>query len=94
MSAQTRPDTPAPAQNPGPDPELLVLAEQLDQLRIMANTIEKTAPQDGVYGDVSRALQKVIALLTEDAARAEQVYETLLSTGSTVTEAIESEVLP
>lgn len=64
------------------------LATKLDGARIAANDIEETAPQSGVYGDISDALRKTLALLLDgDHVRGEAVYEAILD-GNTVTEAL------
>ena len=65
---------------------LIILAEMLDKARIQANAIEVTAPQDGVYGDVSKALQGTLALIT-DAYVASRVYDSILD-GNSVKEAL------
>ncbi|MEO3931428.1 hypothetical protein WMO79_01255 [Micrococcaceae bacterium Sec7.4] len=64
------------------------LATRLDQARIAANDIEETAPQSGVYGDISDALRKTLAVLLDgDHVRADAVYEAILD-GNTVTQAL------
>lgn len=87
-------------------PELLILAAYIDHARLRANSIDSTASQDGVYGDLSRALTKTLALIVGE-NQAETAYQALLD-GSSVTDAVkytrdnfpahspitESEVLP
>jgi hypothetical protein len=68
------------------DKALIILAEMLNKARIQANAIEATAPQSGVYGDIAKALQDTLAILT-DAYTASFIYEALLD-ASSVKEAI------
>lgn len=64
------------------------LATKLDEARRAANDIEETAPQSGVYGDISDALRKTLAVLRDgDHVRADAVYEAILD-GSAVKEAL------
>lgn len=65
---------------------LIPLAEQIDEARIAANANEATAPQTGVYGHLSIALQAILKLMTGDVYRAEQMYQLILD-GATVREA-------
>lgn len=68
------------------------LATKLDEARIAANDIEETAPQSGVYGDISDALHKTLAVLRDgDHVRADAVYESILTNGYTVKAALEVE---
>ena len=67
------------------------LATKLDESRRAANDIEETASQSGVYGDITDALRKTLAVLRDgDYVRADAVYEAILN-GSTVTQALASE---
>lgn len=64
------------------------LATRLDEARIAANDIEAAAPQDGVYGHISDALRKTLALLRDgDLKRADAAYQAILD-GCIVTEAL------
>jgi hypothetical protein len=64
------------------------LATRLDEARIAANDIEEAAPQSGVYGDISDALRKTLAVLLDgDHVRAEAVYQAILD-GNTVAQAL------
>jgi hypothetical protein len=64
------------------------LATKLDHARLAANDIEETAPQSGVYGDISDALRKTLALLLDGRhERADVVYQSILD-GNTVTETL------
>jgi hypothetical protein len=47
---------PHPGAAAEPVPELLILAEYIDHARLRANSIDRAASQDSVYGDLSRAL--------------------------------------
>jgi hypothetical protein len=68
------------------DTDLTILAHHIDQARIRANSIETAAPQQGVYGDLSKALIKTLVLLIgEDQAAV--AYQALLD-GSSVSDAI------
>jgi hypothetical protein len=69
--------------------ELTALARQINAARIEANRIEETAPQDGVYGDLSDALGRILALITGSEAKAADAYDALLD-GAAVTDAIKS----
>jgi hypothetical protein len=65
------------------------LATRLDQARFMANATEETAPQSGVYGDISNALQKTLALLVDgNKERADRLYEVIIADGNTVPQAL------
>lgn len=102
MTTPTRPH-PAAAE---PEPDLMILAYYIDHARLRANSVESAASQDGVYGDLSRALVKTLALIVGE-NQAEAAYQALLD-GSSVTDALkhardsspahspitESEVLP
>jgi len=65
---------------------LLQLATTLNKARIQANAVEATAPQHGVYGDISQVLVEVLCLLT---GRFEvgDIYDALLD-GCTVRKAL------
>jgi len=65
---------------------LIILAEMLDKARRQANSIEATAPQHGVYGNISDTLVEVLCLLT---GRHEvgDIYDSLLD-GNTVRQAL------
>jgi hypothetical protein len=65
---------------------LIILAEMLDKARIQANAIEVTAPQAGVYGNISDTLVEVLCLLTER-FEVGDIYDSLLN-GNTVREAL------
>lgn len=67
------------------DEGLLKLAETLDSARIQANAMEATAPQRGVYGKVSEALDLVLFLML-GTDRARLAHEELLN-GCSVKEA-------
>jgi len=63
--------------------KLIELAKTLDTARQMANDIEATAPQTGVYGHTALALRKVLGYLT-DPDRATSVYDALIRNGFTI----------
>jgi hypothetical protein len=65
---------------------LIQLADTLDKARLQANAIEATAPQRGVYGNISDTLVEVLCLLT---GRFEvgDIYDALMD-GNTVREAL------
>lgn len=68
------------------------LATKLDEARQAANDIEETASQSGVYGDITDALRKTLAVLRNgDYVRADAVYESILANGYTVKVALEVE---
>jgi hypothetical protein len=65
------------------------LATRLDEDRVAANAIEETAPQFGVYGYISIALQRALELLVDgDKDRANRLYEVIIADGNTVAEAL------
>jgi hypothetical protein len=67
---------------------LTALAIRLNEARLAANDIDESAPQSSVYGDISDALRKTLALLLDgNHFRAEAVYQAILD-GNTVTEAL------
>ena len=68
---------------------LVVLADMLDKARMVANANDTASHDSGVYGHISRALQDTLLLVTTDASRAESVYAAIVSSGITVTEALE-----
>lgn len=70
------------------DKALTILAEMLNKARIQANAIEMTAPQSGVYGDIVKALNDTLVILTDSPSLAAQVYASILDDGCTVQEAI------
>lgn len=72
------------------NPELINLAESLNQSRLTANGIESAAPTNGVYGDISTALRNTLFLILDSRDRVEQVYQSLLD-GNTVVQALEWE---
>jgi ABC-type transporter Mla subunit MlaD len=65
---------------------LIDIAESINSARIIANANELTAPQRGVYGDLSEALGRVLRLMTGDNDRAKQMYQNILD-GATVRQA-------
>lgn len=68
------------------------LATKLDEARQAANDIEETASQSGVYGDITDALRKTLAVLRNgDYVRADAVYESILANGYTVKVALDVE---
>lgn len=69
--------------------DLLALAVQVDDARKAANAIHAVAPQGHAYGDLAEALKKVLAVITEDAMIAEDVYDSIVCDGSSVTEALD-----
>ena len=68
------------------DEKLIALAETLNKARIQANDHEITAPQHGVYGEVTRSLKTVLFVLV-GIDRSELAYQALLD-GSDVRQAI------
>jgi hypothetical protein len=66
---------------------LIVVAEAIDTARIAANQNDSTAPQGGVYGDLTDALIKTLVLITGSMIEAGHVYDRILD-GATVTEAL------
>lgn len=72
---------------------LIKLAETLDDARKQANAIEATAPQIGVYGDISVALLETLGIILYrdgghgHSSRRHEVYASLLD-GNTVREAL------
>lgn len=65
---------------------LLPLAESLDAARQLANASPVTAPQSGVYGQVSIALRDTLAKMA-GISRGERMYDHLIEDGMTVAEA-------
>lgn len=63
-------------------PSLIDIAESIDSARIIANANDLTAPQRGVYGDLSEALGKVLRLMTGDNDRADRIYQAILDGAS------------
>jgi hypothetical protein len=70
------------------DEKLIALAEALDAARMTANSIEATAPQSGVYGQISAALQSTLVLIVGSAV-ADEAYESLVRDGNNVRDAID-----
>jgi hypothetical protein len=68
------------------DEKLIALAEALDAARMTANSMEATAPQAGVYGQVSTALQSTLSLIVGDLAP--RVYASIIEDGNNVRDAI------
>lgn len=66
--------------------DLMILAHYIDQSRIQANSIERAASQQGIYGDLSAALIKTLVLLIGE-TRADVAYQALLD-GTSVNDAI------
>lgn len=69
------------------DEKLISLAESLDAARMTANSIEATAPQSGVYGQISEALQATLSLIVGDLAP--RVYASMCEDGNNVRDAID-----
>lgn len=84
-----RPVTAAPAGSATLSP-LIALATTLDEARITANAIEAAAPQSGVYGDISDALEKTLVLILGSEFLAAQAHQMLVADGLTVEEALET----
>lgn len=68
--------------------DLTSLAESLNTARLTANSIEVTAPQSGIYGDVVQALMKTLTLLLNGSTlMVEMAYNSILN-GNTVEQAL------
>lgn len=68
--------------------DLTRLATQIDEARQAANAIEIVAPTSSAYGDLSRALVKVLTAITGSAVTAELTYDSIIESGNTVSEAL------
>lgn len=68
--------------------DLTRLATQIDEARQAANAIEIVAPTSSAYGDLSRALVKVLTVITGSAVTAELTYDSIIESGNTVSEAL------
>ena len=70
------------------DPEDLIrLAEKLDEARLTANSMDETAPQSGVYGNISDALRGTLVHIVGPYA-AYPAYQDMIESGLTVREVI------
>ena len=70
------------------DEKLIALAEALDSARLTANSMEITAPQSGVYGTISYALQQTLAHIV-GSSLADRVYAAMVENGQNVRDAID-----
>lgn len=68
---------------------LLDLAEKLEAARLLANSLEPTAPQGGVYGHIATGLWHTLYLILGSRDEAEAAYAALLD-GSGVREALKT----
>jgi hypothetical protein len=74
---------------------LIILAEMLDKARMQANSIADTESEQGVYGEVKRALTSTLEIICYNSGHhptlGYRVYESMSMNGDTVRQALEAE---
>lgn len=81
-----------PGRRPEFNPNVIILANTIDDARLQANAVPGADRQDNVYGDLSEALTKTLVQLTGSTKTAASAYELIVGSGFSVIDAVRNAV--